>query len=158
MEEIMNSITVIRRSASVALAVLVASCATWHDMDRSEKGTAVGAVGGGVIGAAVGGPVGAAVGAGAGGYAGHYEAQPGGLAQSNSSAQSAGGSTVSNSSELVRSAQQSLNDKGYNVGPADGQLGPSTRNAVSRFQQAQGLRQTGELDSQTLSALGVSQR
>jgi len=154
----MNLVTVMRRSAAVTLAVLVASCATWHDMDRSEKGTAVGAVGGGVVGAVVGGPVGAAVGAGVGGYAGHYEAQPGGIAQPNTSAPSTGGTTISNSSELVRSAQQSLNDKGYDVGPVDGQLGPSTRNAVSRFQQAQGLPQTGELDSQTLSALGVSQR
>src|SRR5438876_1186758 len=85
---------------------------------------ATGAVGGGVVGAVVGGPVGAAVGAGVGGYAGHYEAQPGGIAQPNTSAPSTGGTTISNSSELVRSAQQSLNDKGYDVGPVDGQLGP----------------------------------
>ena len=34
--------------------------------------------------------------------------------------------------------------------------GPGTHHAVVRFQQAQGLSQTGTLDAQTLSALGVS--
>jgi phage tail tape-measure protein len=139
-------------SAAVTFAVLLGGCSTWNQMDRQEKGTAVGATGGAVVGAAVGGPVGAAVGAGVGGYAGHYETQPGGLAQSGGPAGARYGS------DTVRSVQQTLNDMGYNAGPVDGQLGPSTRDALLRYQQAQGLPQTGEPDSRTLAALGIPPR
>jgi phage tail tape-measure protein len=139
-------------AAAVALAVL-GGCSTWHSMDRQEKGTAVGATGGAVVGAAVGGPVGAAVGAGVGGYAGHYETEPGGLASGTT-----GGARYGYNSDTMRSVQQTLNNMGYNAGPVDGQLGPNTRDALMRFQQAQGLPQTGEPDSQTLAALGIPQR
>jgi len=107
--------------------------------------------------------VGAAVGAGVGGYAGHYETEPGGIAAKPNAGPANSASAGSNavvtgySPDLVRAAQQSLNDKGYSVGTVDGQLGPATKTALSRFQQAQGLAQTGDLDSQTLAALGVSQ-
>lgn len=57
----------------VSVAVLLGGCATWGEMDRSERGLAAGATGGAVIGGVVGGPLGAAVGAGIGGYAGHHE-------------------------------------------------------------------------------------
>lgn len=57
----------------VVLALLTSGCATWEEMDRSERGLAVGATGGAVVGGIVGGPIGAAVGAGIGGYAGHHE-------------------------------------------------------------------------------------
>lgn len=60
----------------VSLAILLSGCATWNDMDRSERGLAVGATGGAVVGGVVGGPIGAAVGAGVGGYAGHHESRP----------------------------------------------------------------------------------
>jgi phage tail tape-measure protein len=141
----------ISSSAAIALAVALAGCSTWNSMDRQEKGTAVGAGGGAVVGAAVGGPIGAAVGAGVGGYAGHYETQPGGLASGPNAGARYG-------SDTVRSVQQALNDRGYNAGPVDGQMGPSTRDAITRFQQAQGLPQTGEPDSTTLSALGIPTR
>lgn len=59
--------------ALLALATLAGGCATWNEMDASERGLAVGATGGAVVGGIVGGPIGAAVGAGAGGYAGHHE-------------------------------------------------------------------------------------
>jgi hypothetical protein len=57
----------------LVLAALGSGCATWDEMDRSERGLAVGATGGAVVGGIVGGPIGAAIGAGAGGYAGHHE-------------------------------------------------------------------------------------
>jgi len=57
--------------------------------------------------------------------------------------------------DLVRSAQQALKDKGFDVGTVDGQIGPNTQSALRNFQQAQGLPQSGNLDQQTLSALGV---
>lgn len=58
--------------------------------------------------------------------------------------------------QVVRSVQQALKQKGYDVGSVDGQMGPNTENALRQFQQAQGISQTGNLDQQTLSALGVS--
>src|SRR5690349_15132739 len=145
----MNALNMLRTASAVAMVSLLAGCATWNGMDRSEKGTAVGATGGAVVGAAVGGPVGAAVGAGVGGYAGHYEAND--VAGSGRGSASAAPAT----SSTVRMAQQALNDRGYNAGSADGVWGPDTANAVRRFQQAQGLPDSGTLDSQTLSALGV---
>jgi hypothetical protein len=60
-------------------------------------------------------------------------------------------------SSTIRSAQQALDDKGYDAGSADGRMGPRTESALKQFQQAQGMPQTGALDSKTLSALGVSQ-
>ena len=68
-----------------------------------------------------------------------------------------GGAVVSRpaSAPTVRLAQLALNDRGYDAGNIDGSLGPDTASAVRRFQQAQGFPQTGALDAQTLSALGV---
>jgi hypothetical protein len=57
-------------------AMLLSGCATWNEMDRNERGLAVGATGGAVVGGVLGGPLGAAVGAGVGGYAGHHETKP----------------------------------------------------------------------------------
>jgi len=59
-------------------------------------------------------------------------------------------------SATIRSVQQALNDRGYNVGPVDGQYGVATQDAVRRFQQTAGLPVTGELGGPTLTALGVS--
>jgi peptidoglycan hydrolase-like protein with peptidoglycan-binding domain len=59
--------------------------------------------------------------------------------------------------EIMR-AQQALDQKGFHAGRADGVLGPRTKQALNRFQQQQGLQQTGQLDNRTLSALGLSQR
>jgi peptidoglycan hydrolase-like protein with peptidoglycan-binding domain len=60
------------------------------------------------------------------------------------------------SSQTLKSAQQALNDKGFDAGAVDGIWGPHTRAAVSRFQKAEGLQQTARLDQETLQALGVS--
>jgi peptidoglycan hydrolase-like protein with peptidoglycan-binding domain len=72
----MNTNSWIHRGAALAIASMMAGCATWHSMDSSEKGTAAAATGGALIGGAVGGPIGAAVGAGAGGYVGHHQGWP----------------------------------------------------------------------------------
>jgi len=146
----MKSSNILYQASAIALVSLLAGCSTWQSMDRQEKGTAVGATGGAIVGAAVGGPIGAAVGAGVGGYAGHYEAnEVAGRTRSTAIAQES-------ASPTVRSAQQALNDRGYNAGPPDGVWGPTTEGAVRQFQQAQRLQPTGTLDKETLSALGVS--
>ena len=73
------------------------------------------------------------------------------------SSQSGSASNEQSNPALVRSVQQALKQKGYDVGTIDGQLGPTTDSALRNFQQAQGLPQSGSLDQQTLSALGVDQ-
>ena len=50
-------------------------------------------------------------------------------------------------------AQQMLIDLGYLYGAADGLYGPMTASALARFQAAQGLEETGELNDTTLEAL-----
>jgi len=56
---------------------------------------------------------------------------------------------------VVVAAQTALSRYGYDPGPADGRFTSSTKEAVLQFQQARGIRATGELDSQTVAALGL---
>jgi Putative peptidoglycan binding domain len=58
--------------------------------------------------------------------------------------------------ELVRQVQQALKDKGQDPGPVDGVMGSRTKDALKSYQQAEGLKATGEMDAQTLAKLGVS--
>lgn len=63
---------------------------------------------------------------------------------------------VALSREQRAAAQQALNARGYDVGPADGVLGPRSRGAIHRFQAANNLNPTGELDPLTMERLGIS--
>lgn len=54
----------------------------------------------------------------------------------------------------VRDAQTTLQELGYEPGPADGLMGPNTAAALRGFQRDQGLAETGELTAETLRALG----
>jgi hypothetical protein len=65
--------------------------------------------------------------------------------------------TTNTSDGMIRAAQQALNDRGYNAGPADGLMGPKTEDAIRKFQSSHGLASTGRLDSATVAALHVSQ-
>ena len=56
--------------------------------------------------------------------------------------------------EQIRQAQQSLNDKGFDVGAVDGVMGARTRTSVRLFQQSENLPATGRLDSETAGRLG----
>jgi hypothetical protein len=56
----------------------------------------------------------------------------------------------------IRRVQIMLNEKGFNVGEADGVLGARTKNALMQFQQRQGFHASGQLDQQTMAALGIS--
>lgn len=69
---------------------------------------------------------------------------------------STGGAAQALSSDQIREVQQALKEKGHDVGAVDGQWGPKTQNALKEYQQAQGTQASGELDSQTMSSLGVS--
>jgi peptidoglycan hydrolase-like protein with peptidoglycan-binding domain len=57
-------------------------------------------------------------------------------------------------SEGVRKVQQALQKKGISPGPIDGVYGPLTKEAVRSFQDRYGMKATGEVDNQTLFALG----
>src|SRR5262245_27213265 len=70
---------------------------------------------------------------------------------------SAGASEPTSGPDLLRRAQQTLNHRGYQAGPANGQMNPKTRQALRNFQQSEGLEVTGRLDDDTLAALGISQ-
>ncbi|MDR1709612.1 MAG: peptidoglycan-binding protein [Candidatus Accumulibacter sp.] len=56
--------------------------------------------------------------------------------------------------EQVRAIQQALSEQGYDPGPADGQLGPKTRDALKEFQDDVNLPETGRPDAATNAALG----
>ncbi len=60
--------------------------------------------------------------------------------------------------EQVRAAQQALKDKGHDPGSVDGVIGPKTQAALKDFQKAQGIRESGRLDTETMSKLGVEGR
>ena len=59
------------------------------------------------------------------------------------------------SNAQVRKAQQHLRSRGYQPGSADGLMGPQTIAALRRYQSANGLTVTGEVDSDTLDSLGI---
>ncbi|HRK28483.1 MAG TPA: peptidoglycan-binding domain-containing protein [Chitinophagales bacterium] len=57
----------------------------------------------------------------------------------------------------VREVQEALKTRGYDPGPADNVMGPRTKAALVQFQKDNGLP-TGNLNVETLRALGVSSR
>lgn len=61
-------------------------------------------------------------------------------------------------SATVRQVQEALQRQGYDPGSVDGRWNEQTAAALRRFQQAQGLESSGELNSRTLGALGLGMR
>ena len=59
---------------------------------------------------------------------------------------------------FVREAQCVLRDLGYHPGPIDGIFSPRTRSALERYQLAEKLPVTGQLDAETLLRLDVYRR
>lgn len=53
----------------------------------------------------------------------------------------------------IEGAQERLNQLNFFVGNVDGELGDFTAAAIKRFQEAQGLEPTGELNPDTVQAL-----
>jgi membrane-bound lytic murein transglycosylase B len=57
--------------------------------------------------------------------------------------------------DQVLALQQSLSERGYDVGEHDGVLGPATRRAVQALQKAEGAIADGQVDEKMLKKLGV---
>lgn len=55
--------------------------------------------------------------------------------------------------DMVREMQSILAEKGYDPGPADGLMGPKTRNAIGHFQRDAGLPETGRPSAAVLETL-----
>lgn len=68
---------------------------------------------------------------------------------------SARSAPVPSQATTLRHVQQALKSRGFLAGPADGMMGPSTERAIRQFQRSENLEDTGQLNGQTLSALGV---
>ena len=68
------------------------------------------------------------------------------------------GASVSLSREEIRQLQIVLKEKGFFEGEPDGVFGPRTRQALIVFQRQQGFQASGRIDSQTVTALGISTR
>ena len=59
---------------------------------------------------------------------------------------------------FVREAQRTLRDLGYQPGPLDGIVGPRTKRALVRYQMAERIEVTGQLDSETMVRLDIQDR
>lgn len=62
---------------------------------------------------------------------------------------------VLHADETVLATQKKLMQLGFYKGTADGQMGSQTSAAIRRYQIAQNLKVTGELNHQTLDQLGI---
>ncbi|MCF6221334.1 MAG: peptidoglycan-binding protein [Robiginitomaculum sp.] len=56
----------------------------------------------------------------------------------------------------VKGAQRMLASLGYSIGPPDGALGPNTRNAIIRFERANGLPETGRVNAALIERLQLA--
>jgi peptidoglycan hydrolase-like protein with peptidoglycan-binding domain len=144
----------------LTIGLVTAGCGS----DQQER-TATGGLTGAGVGALVGGPIGALVGAGVGAAGG--AAAPEGAdtlaEQALKKERSAGKNALADAglaprqaSAQVRQAQAELQHENLYSGKIDGVLGPQTRQAISDYQQRQGLRQTATLDRDTLERLNLA--
>ena len=63
----------------------------------------------------------------------------------------------SEDSETVKQVQSALANQGYDPGSIDGQLSSQTQDALKQAQHDNGLSETGQIDDNTLIALGVGE-
>jgi len=64
--------------------------------------------------------------------------------------------TFAHADALIANAQTKLKRMGFYDGSVDGQMGSQTSAAIRRYQLAQNLKVTGELNSQTVQNLGLT--
>jgi len=83
--------------------------------------------------------------------------------RSDVTAPAAGGSVPARDAQaqrppFVREAQRALRDLGYHPGPIDGMFGPQMRMTLEKYQVAEKLPVTGQLDAGTMERLDVYKR
>ena len=71
-------------------------------------------------------------------------------------AQGGGAAVLNLGSEQIREVQTMLIQKGFDIDEANGVLDQPTIEALIAFQRQQGFEATGQIDNQTVSALGLS--
>lgn len=59
------------------------------------------------------------------------------------------------SAAVVRRVQETLANRGFKAGPADGRMHAATQQALRQFQKSENLEDTGRLNDRTLAALGI---
>ncbi len=64
--------------------------------------------------------------------------------------------SVAQADQLVASVQKKLSTLGFYSGSVDGEMGSQTAAAIRRYQLAENLNVTGQLNPQTLKSLGLS--
>jgi len=64
--------------------------------------------------------------------------------------------TAPQTGNQIVQAQSLLNSLGYSVGTADGQIGAQTRNAVIAFEKANGLPETGRINTALVDQLSLA--
>jgi len=159
----MRGSTLVLAPTVLALGLFLAGCGSDTDQRASTgalTGIGVGAVVGGPVGAVVGGVVGAAGGAAAPEGADqlaesaiHKE-----KAASRSALDNAGLGPNASAAARVEEAQRELEREGLYHGKIDGIAGPDTRQAITAFQEREGLRQTARLDGETMDRLHAAGR
>jgi peptidoglycan hydrolase-like protein with peptidoglycan-binding domain len=93
----------------------------------------------------------------AGAYAADDRQQPRTQSANEGSAHAQPRHAQSQPPELIRQVQQRLNSRGIAAGAVDGNWTLATQEGVKRFQAQQGMVPTGQLDPQTLKALGLQE-
>jgi len=64
-----------------------------------------------------------------------------------------GGPSIALAGDDIRTAQRKLRREGYYHGPVDGLYGPKTHDALLAYQRDNGLRQSAQLDTETMDRL-----
>src|SRR5262249_39382024 len=82
----------------------------------------------------------------------------GAMKSGKSDAMKSGKSAHRGNRDQVRATQQALKDKGHDPGRVDGVMGPKTQAALKDFQKSEGIQETGRLDAETMSKLGIEAR
>lgn len=62
---------------------------------------------------------------------------------------------LASADDAIRATQKKLASLGYYQGPVDGSMGSQTSAAIRRFQIAENMKVTGQLNRQTLERLGI---
>jgi N-acetylmuramoyl-L-alanine amidase len=65
-----------------------------------------------------------------------------------------GSAAAQDSSDFIKRVQERLNALGFNAGPVNGDFGPQMQAALAQFQLSVPVPASGQLDAETLLALG----